>query len=126
MSGALVFIRESYLGLNFKENFSIITSIIETGADSLLNTPFDQLSKYNSRSSDLSIKSSKKSKKTASSNAGSLTDIRVMKQRSVAPSNTQVLTLQFFILLRDQSQLETGSTTPPPSPCKWTRAKLDN
>ncbi|KAI1717201.1 cytoplasmic fragile-X interacting family domain-containing protein [Ditylenchus destructor] len=64
----------------------IMNSIIDTCCDN--SAAVDQLSKYGSRSSDLSVKSTKKSKKAEST---SMTDIRsAMKRRGVAPSNTQL------------------------------------
>uniref|UniRef100_A0A915DJJ2 Cytoplasmic FMR1-interacting protein n=1 Tax=Ditylenchus dipsaci TaxID=166011 RepID=A0A915DJJ2_9BILA len=61
----------------------IMNSIIDTCSD---NSASDQLNKYGSRSSDLSVKSTKKTKKSDSS---SMSDIR-LKRRSVAPSSTQL------------------------------------
>jgi hypothetical protein len=72
----------------------VIASIIETASDSTIGvTSYDLLSKYHSRSSDLSMKSQKKAakkeKSTGGSISGSMPDLRV-KRRAIAPSTTQV------------------------------------
>lgn len=64
---------------------SIMNSIIDCCSD---NFASDQLFKHGSRSSDISMKSTKKSRKLE---ASSLSDVRV-KRRDVAPSSTQVRT----------------------------------
>lgn len=65
-----------------------MNSIIETCSDSSLE---DHLGKYGSRSSDISMKSLKKSKKSVFS---SMNDVR-LKRRNVPPSTTQVI-LSYF------------------------------